>query len=867
MLERRLLLSSYTLNTLYSFTGSGDGASPTAGVIVSGSTLYGTANIGAYSGVVFSLPTSGGTPTVLASSGATPSGASLILSDGILYGTTSNGGANGDGDVYSVPVTGGTPTVLASFDGANGNKPEGGLILSDGILYGTTTNGGAYGDGEVYSVPIAGGAPTVLASFNGTDGANPIIAGVILSGGTLYGTTESGGAYGDGEVFSLPAAGGTPTVLASFNGMNGLAPSGSLILSGSTLYGMTTGGGSGEGNVFSLPITGGTPTSLASFDSTTGEAPYGGSLLLSGSTLYGTTQVGGTVGGGGGTVFSLPVAGGTPTVRAAFTATTGDMSFATLVADAAGNLYGTTSANGAGGYGTVFELSPSLVDTATQLVFTQEPTDVVAGSVISPPITVAVEDSSGNVVTTDDSTVTLAIASGPTGGTLGGTLSEQAVDGIATFSDITLNTPGDYTLSASDGTLTVATSTSFTVTAAIDTAAKLAFTQEPTNVAAGSVISPPITVAVEDSSGNVVTTDDSTVTLVIASGPAGAILGGTLSEQAVDGIATFSDITLDTPGRYTLRASDGTLTGAISTRFRVTSAASTPPPTPTTGLTTLVTFDGTNGTQPDAGLIADAAGNLYGTTTYGGANNDGTVFELAAGSYALTTLVSFNGADGAIPEAGLFMDAAGNLYGTTYSGGTNGDGTVFEVAAGTYALSTLVNFNGTNGANPQAGLAADAAGNLYGTTRLGGTYYQGTVFEVAAGTHALTTLVSFNGTDGANPEAGLIVDAAGNLYGTTAYGGMGYINVDFTGYGTVFEVAAKTHALSTLVSFNQTDGANPEATLLAGAAGVLYGTTVYGGATDEGTVFEPGGGNARSDDLGFVRLHRKWTMAHVRPDR
>ncbi len=255
-------------------------------------------------------------------------------------------------------------------------------------------------------------------------------------------------------------------------------------------------------------------------------------------------------------------------------------------------------------------------------------------------------------------------------------------------------------------------------------------------------------------------------------------------------------------------------------------------------LTTLVTFNSANGQSPRGGLIADANGNFFGTTSGGGSINGqpsggGTVFEVTAGTHALTTLVTFTsgGASGANPFGGVIADSSGNLYGTTHYAGTYGDGTVFEVAAGTHALTTLAMFNNSNGAGPQGSLLFDAHVNLYGTTIGGGAYGDGTVFEVAAGTHLLTALASFNGSNGSAPYAGVIADANGNLYGTTVDGGA-------YGYGTVFELVASTHAINTLVSFNGTNGAYPEGALLADAYGNLYGTTQQGGANNRGTVFE-----------------------------
>jgi uncharacterized repeat protein (TIGR03803 family) len=192
--------------------------------------------------------------------------------------------------------------TLATFNNTNGAVPIAGLTLSGSTLYGTTRYGGASGDGTVFSVPLAGGSPTTLATFNNTNGANPR-AGLTLSGSTLYGTTVNGGASGDGTVFSVPLAGGSPSTLATFNVANGANPEAGLTLSGSTLYGTTPNGGAGgDGTVFSVPLAGGSPTTLATFNSTNGANPYA-SLTLSGNTLYGTTYAGGA--SGYGTVFSL----------------------------------------------------------------------------------------------------------------------------------------------------------------------------------------------------------------------------------------------------------------------------------------------------------------------------------------------------------------------------------------------------------------------------------------------------------------------------------------------------------------------------------------------------------------------------------
>jgi uncharacterized repeat protein (TIGR03803 family) len=275
-------------------------------------------------------------------------------------------------------------------------------------------------------------------------------------------------------------------------------------------------------------------------------------------------------------------------------------------------------------------------------------------------------------------------------------------------------------------------------------------------------------------------------------------------------------------------------------------------------------YNVTDGYYPYAGLILDAAGNLYGTTSQGGTYGYGwgTVFELtpaAGGGWTEKVLHSFpdyNGTDGTSPYAGLIFDAAGNLYGTTSQGGTYiFRGTVFELtpaAGGGWTETVLHSFgNGADADSPQAGLIFDAAGNLYGTTVEGGTgsnciFGCGTVFELtpaAGGGWTEKVLYSFNanGTDGYYPYAGLIFDAAGNLYGTTRYGGTSSGCAPY-GCGTVFELtpaAGGTWTETVLHNFgNGTDGATPLAGLIFDAAGNLYGTTSSGGTYGYGTVFE-----------------------------
>jgi len=258
----------------------------------------------------------------------------------------------------------------------------------------------------------------------------------------------------------------------------------------------------------------------------------------------------------------------------------------------------------------------------------------------------------------------------------------------------------------------------------------------------------------------------------------------------------------------------------------------------------LFNFDGADGTGPSAGLIFDAAGNLYGTTSSGGANGTGTVFELspnAHGGRTGTVLYSFGFApDGVNPMSSLIFDGSGNLYGTTFNGGAN-YGIVYELSPGNgkWTETILYTFTGgSDGGAPLAGLVFDVAGNLYGTTERGGTYNSyGTVFELTPGNGKWTEKVlhSFgNGTDGRFPVAGVIFDTAGNLFGTTEIGGS-------HSAGVVFELTpAKSGWKEKIIhTFGSgTDGSLPEAGLTFDGQGNLYGTTHNGGAHNYGSVFE-----------------------------
>lgn len=283
-------------------------------------------------------------------------------------------------------------------------------------------------------------------------------------------------------------------------------------------------------------------------------------------------------------------------------------------------------------------------------------------------------------------------------------------------------------------------------------------------------------------------------------------------------------------------------TTALAAMFFVTLMATHPAQAQTE--TVLYNFCSVSGCAdggfPEASLIRDSSGNLYGITFLSGANGKGTVYKVSPDGVE-TVLHSFGATstDGTYPEAGLVMDSKGNLYGTTYDGGaygysrfSEGYGTIFKISPdGTETI--LYNFGATkaSGASPIAGLVMDAKGNLYGTTAGGGKYGQGTIYKLTP-TGTETALYNFGATanDCINPST-LLMDKSGNFYGTCNRGGQ-------YGNGIVFELTA-SRAYIMLHQFGSitNDGATPDSAVTMDSAGNLYGVTNYGGA-GSGTVYK-----------------------------
>lgn len=307
---------------------------------------------------------------------------------------------------------------------------------------------------------------------------------------------------------------------------------------------------------------------------------------------------------------------------------------------------------------------------------------------------------------------------------------------------------------------------------------------------------------------------------------------GTIFKITPDGTETLFYSFVSVPYAGLLQGRDGNIYGTTAsggasgrgTVFKIT---------PSGTETVLYSFPA-GGSDPYTGLIEGSDGNFYGTTGAGGTSDDGTVFKITPGGTE-TVLHAFakSGSDGEIPYAGLIQGSDGNFYGTTYFGGSGGYGTIFKVTpSGTETV--LYSFaGGSDGEHPYAGVIQGSDGNFYGTTYFGGTSGNGTVFRVTP-SGSETVLYTFAGgsTDGANPEAGLIQGSDGNFYGNTYLGGPSNL-------GTVFMLTPNgTETILHAFAGGSSDGANPSANLVQGSDGNLYGSTGAGGSSGEGTFFK-----------------------------
>jgi YVTN family beta-propeller protein/uncharacterized repeat protein (TIGR03803 family) len=812
------------------FTGSANGANPLYGnpQISNGSGYATTVAGGAYDeGTVFQASGNGTVTTLYTfcsqlncTDGAGPFSQPLVVG-GNIYGTTYWGGAYGQGTIYEVTPAG-LLTTLHSFAGSpDGAYPVAGLVQVGGNFFGTTASGGDYNGGTIFEITPAGQL-TTLYSFCSqsndtqacTDGVDPYAGLIQGPNGNLYGTTVYGGASYDGTVFEFTLA-GQLTTLYSFCSQSdctdGQNPFAGLVLLDGFVYGTTTYGGANQaGTVFEITPTNQFST-LYSFCSLSGCAdglyPHDGLMLASDGNLYGTTS-----GGSGpdlvysfGTVFGMTPEGELTTIHT-FNKIDGSHPNGGLVEGSDDLLYGVTYYGGSQYDGIIFSIPVGLGNVP------------VKGKQVNSRNVPANFGLRG---------ADLEIASGITPRRMGPTFPLASSAKARTSARARATTAK---IVASSATAHISNKETLTTILDFD-GADGAF---------------PYNSLIQGTDGNLYGTidgggafDQGTAFRVTTSGTVTTLYTFCSQTNCTDGVEPAAGLVQASNGNFYGTTSDGGANNGGGTVFEIAAGQ-------LTTLYSFCSQPGcTDGNASQAPLVQATNGNLYGTTYAGGAAGEGTVFEITL-SGQFTTVYSFcsleDCADGAYPYAGLVQASNGNFYGTTSGGGAtdfcSGCGTVFEITpAG--QLTTLYNFcsqeDCADGSFPIAGLVQASNGNLYGTTVTGGANGEGTVFEITPAGQ-LTTVYNFcsqqseNGTctDGIQPEAGL-VQVGGNFYGTTTYGGA-------DGFGTVFEITPAGQ-LTTLFTFDVTNGAFPEGALVQASNGNLYGMASFGGNRLDGTVF------------------------------
>jgi uncharacterized repeat protein (TIGR03803 family) len=675
-----------------------------------------------------------------------------------LYGLTTGGGSKSLGCVFKIKPDGSGLTKLIDFTGTNGSNPYGSLTLSGSTLYGMTSDGGTNNLGVIFKINTDGTGFTKLLDFSGSsNGAFPL-GTLLVSGTTIYGMTFYGGINNYGVVFRINTDGTGYNKLFDFDGYNtGANPARGFVISGSTLYGMTNSGGTySDGIVFRLNTDGTGYLKLYDFSGTDGANPWS-SLNLSGSTLFGTTIFGGLYNKG--VLFKINTDGSGFTKYIDFDGVNhGSYPYQSLTLSGT-ILYGMAYNGGINDKGAIFRINTNGTGFTRLLDFSG-----LNGAYPISPLTLA-----GSV---------LYGMSAQGGTSERGTVFRINTDGTGYFKILNCkNAPlGIFPQNnkmVSDGTWLYATTTTGSTGYGVTYKVRLDGT--------GYTV-------LFDSDGN-----------NYGSRPSGFVLSGSTlyGETNSGGTNNFGLI------------------------FKINTDGS--------GYTKMLDFNGaSNGANPNPMVLSGST--LYGCTTNGGFNNQGVLFKINTDGTGYNKLIDFDSINrGKSPNSSLIL-VGSTLYGTTLYGGVNDRGVIFKINTDGTGYSKMVDFDGTNGSMPYGELAQYGS-SLYGMTYNGGTNGKGVVFKINTDGTNYTKLLEFDGANnGANPYGSMTIIGS-TLFGMTYKGGTNdsgvlfKINSDGSGYTKLLDfdgTANGKYALGTLYAFNCS----------------LYGVTYEGGNYDGGTLFK-----------------------------
>ncbi|WP_338289053.1 choice-of-anchor tandem repeat GloVer-containing protein [Luteolibacter sp. LG18] len=690
----------------------------------------------------------------------------------------------------ALPVSAAGPILktLHAFDSEPAG-PAGGLIpAGDGSYFGTTVSGGLYARGTVFRM-AADNTVTVLASFNGTNGSNPLGRLLLTPDGNLWGTTRTGGSANLGTVFRLSPSGELTSI--SITEAVGANPQGRLARDAAgNLYGTTA---QGMGTIFKV-----SPDLVLTKHATLGNPRFPADDLMTAAdgNVYGVASTGNDAQGGFGAIFRVETAGGISVFARIPIEQYGYAQYG-LVQDGAGNFYGTTNGGGLAP-GVVYQCSPA----GTLSVIAPFALSTIPGSVLAIGANGSLYGVTSYVGTTPNTLFRASVAGG--------------MENLYTFDGSAGSRPSGMILSPS-GTL-LGTAAGGTTSTSVSWFGGGVFEFNPTG--AQTSLKVKFLHAAQNPAGSLATGPDGNLYGVTTG--LGAEAGGLAFRVTPQGGYTALSGLSTNPSHGLTTGADGKVYGIVSNDHtggvfcRVDTNGS---------ISNLAFLDSVSGYKPPGELVVGADGGFYGVST----GLTGTLFR--------------------VTTAGQLSKVAGPLVGSSVGRVCFGaDGSTYLAYPGWYpsyrgsicrvlangTQETVVTFDGSNGANPAAGLILASDGNFYGTTSgelYTGPGQYGTIFRLTP-EGVLSTIFTFDGTNGSTPKTELIQGADGRLYGTTSAGGDG-------GNGTVFRCGLDG-TLTTLVDFDFYNGSDPAGALTIGPDGQFYGSTRLGGV-DEGESTGGGG--------------------------
>ena len=693
-------------------------------------------------------------------------------------------------------------------------------------LWGMTSEGGEFSIGTIFKTDLQGNNYTVAHSINKYDAKYPRLSELCeASNGKLYGMTKNGGIFNMGVLFEYDPNNNSFLKLLDFDGSNGKWPYGSLVeASNGNLYGMTRNGGTTDlGVLFEYNPNTNQFTKKLDFDGLAkGRKPYGSLIQANNGKLYGMTTSGGTTDMG--TLFEFDPSNSSYTKMLDFDgATNGSGPKGTLIQSSTGKLYGMTTYGGINNKGVLFEFDPTINSFSKHLDFDGTNNGKW-------PYGSLMESSNGILygMTNSGGTNELGVLFeyNPSSSSY---TKKVDFDSLTKGSNpqgslIEANNAKIYGMTELGGTNNMGVLFEYDPSTSLFSK-KLDF--DDTNKGKN-----PLGSLMEASNGQLygMTYKGGTNNrgVIFEYHPSTSSFIKVLDfDRAINGSSPFGSL---------MEAANGKLY-AMTWKGGINNKGAIFEYNPSNDIyINIFSFDDTtSGKWPYGSLMEASNGNFYGTTTQGGANNKGVLFEFNPSTNAYTKKLDFDGtAKGTQPHGSLIEANNGKLYGLSAFGGTNDMGVLFEYDPSTNSYTKMLDFDGTlKGISPFSSLMEASNGNLYGMTTSGGINNLGVLFEFNISTIVYSKILDFDGSiKGASPRGSLMESSNGKLYGMTEWGGS-------NNKGVLFEYDPSNSSYTKMIDFDGTlKGAYPKGSLMEASNGKLYGMTNTGGANDFGVLFE-----------------------------